>query len=77
MGNNKDPQIVNIDGTEYNLDDFTDQQKVLLEHCIDLDRKIGSCRFQLDQLSVGKDSFLNLLKQSLAEKKEVADEVVQ
>lgn len=77
MGNNKDPQIVNIDGTEYNLDDFTDQQKMLLEHCIDLDRKIGSCRFQLDQLSVGKDSFLNLLKQSLAEKKEVADEVVQ
>jgi hypothetical protein len=77
MGNNKDPQTVTIDGTEYNLNDFTDQQRMLLEHSMDLDRKIGSCRFQLDQLTVGKDAFLSLLKQSLAEKKEVADEVVQ
>ena len=65
MGNNKEPQLVNIDGTEYDFADLTDQQKVMLEHCIDLDRKIASCRFQLDQLSVGKDAFLNILKQSL------------
>ena len=65
MSNNKQTQLVNIDGTEYDLADLTDQQKVMFEHCIDLDRKIASCRFQLDQLSVGKDAFLTLLKQSL------------
>jgi hypothetical protein len=70
MGNNKDPQIVTIDGTEYDANTFTEQQKMLLEHCVDLERKIGSCRFQLDQLNVGKDAFLTLLKQSLAPKSE-------
>ena len=67
MGNNKEPQIVNVDGIEYDLADFTDQQKVMLEHCIDLDRKIGSCKFQLDQLNVGKDAFLTMLKSSLTQ----------
>ena len=65
MGNNKQPQIVTIDGTEYDPNDFTDQQRMLLEHCFDLDRKLASCRFQLDQLNVGKDAFLKMLKDSL------------
>ena len=65
MGNNKEPQIVTIDGKEYNLDDFTQEQKMMLDHCMDLDRKIASCQFQFDQLRVGKDAFLTLLKKSL------------
>lgn len=65
MGNNKEPQTVSIDGKEYNLDDFTQEQKMMLDHCMDLDRKIASCQFQFDQLRVGKDAFLALLKKSL------------
>ena len=65
MGNNKQPQTVSIEGKEYNLDDFTQEQRVMLEHCMDLDRKIGSCQFQFDQLRVGKDAFLKMLQQSL------------
>lgn len=65
MGNNKEPQTVSIEGKEYNLDDFTQEQRVMLEHCMDLDRKIGSCQFQFDQLRVGKDAFLKMLQQSL------------
>lgn len=65
MGNNKEPQTVSINGKEYNLEDFTQEQKVMLEHCMDLDRKIASCQFQFDQLRVGKDAFLNMLQQSL------------
>ena len=68
MGNNKEPQIVNVDGTEYEVDSFTDEQRMLLDHCVDLERKLASCRFQLDQLNVGKSAFLNLLKQSLQSK---------
>jgi hypothetical protein len=30
-----------------------------------LDRKIGSARFNLDQLQVGRDAFMGMLKQSL------------
>ena len=66
MGNNKQPQIVTIDGTEYDLETFTQEQRSLLEHCMDLDRKIASCQFQFDQLRVGKDAFLQMLKNSLA-----------
>jgi hypothetical protein len=38
---------------------------LLLNHTIDLDRKIGSTQFQLQQLQVGKDSFFKLLKEAL------------
>lgn len=65
MGNNKDPQTVSIEGKEYLLDDFTQEQRAMLEHCMDLDRKIASCQFQFDQLRVGKDAFLKMLQQSL------------
>jgi len=64
---NKQPQIVTIDGTEYDANDFTEQQTVLFHHCVDLDRKIGSTQFQLQQLNVGKDAFLTMLKEALKE----------
>jgi len=63
-------QTVSIDGTEYTEDQLTDQQKVLINHVGDLDRKIRSAQFNLDQLQVGRDAFMNMLKASL-------DEVVQ
>lgn len=66
MSKTNSPQIVTIDGTEFNANDFTEHQTALLQHCIDLDRKIGSTTFQLQQLQVGKDSFLKLLKDALA-----------
>lgn len=64
MGNNTKPQVV-IDGVEYDPSTFTDQQKMLLDHTADLERKVASARFNLDQLQVGRDAFLNMLKQSL------------
>ena len=69
MGNNTKPQLT-IDGVEYDVNALTDQQKILLDHVVDLERKVNSARFNLDQLSVGRDSFFNMLKQSLtADKK--------
>ena len=66
MSKQNSPQIVTIDGVEHDANDFTEHQTALLQHCIDLDRKIGSTQFQLQQLQVGKDSFLKLLKDALA-----------
>lgn len=66
MSNNTKPQVI-IDGVEYDPSTFTDQQKALLDHTADLERKVASARFNLDQLQVGRDAFLNMLKQSLAE----------
>ena len=68
---NKKPQIVTIDGTEYDANDFNEQEVTYLNHLMDLDRKIGSTQFQLQQLMVGKDAFLTMLKAELAKPKEV------
>ena len=74
----KKPNLISIDGVEHDLDAMDDQQKLLVNHCIDLDRKISNTAFQLDQLKVGKDAFLNMLKESLAKKPETtAVETVQ
>jgi len=59
MGNNTKPQLM-IDGIEYDIEKLNEQQKALLEHVVDLERKVASARFNLDQLSVGRDTFLNL-----------------
>lgn len=64
MGKNEKTPIV-IDGTEYTFEDMTDEQKLLVNHCADLDRKIQSAQFNLDQLRVGKDAFIAMLKNSL------------
>jgi hypothetical protein len=73
---NKKPQIVTIDGVEHDANTFTEQQVLLLNHCVDLDRKIGSTQFQLQQLQVGKDSFLKLLKEALATTEKVEAKAV-
>ena len=61
----KKTQTIVIDDVEHNLDDMTNEQKMLVNHCLDLDRKISSTQFNLDQLRVGKDAFVKMLKDSL------------
>lgn len=63
----KQPQTVTINGTDYTEDQLSDQQKVLINHIADLDRKIGSTQFNLDQLQVGRNAFMEMLTKSLAE----------
>ena len=62
---NQQSQIVSIDGVEYKVEDMTEQQQMLLNHVVDLDRKINSTKFQLDQLNVGKEAFFKMLKDQL------------
>lgn len=64
MGEKKTNPIV-IDGVEHEFESMTDEQKMLVNHCLDLDRKISSAQFNLDQLRVGKDAFVKMLKDSL------------
>lgn len=61
----KKPVTITINEVDYTEDQLTDEQKVLINHVADLDRKIGSTRFNLDQLQVGRDAFMNMLTASL------------
>jgi hypothetical protein len=70
MGEKKTTPVV-IDDKEYVLEDMTDQQRALLNHVADLDRKLASARFNVDQLQVGRDAFFSMLKQNLEQPDEV------
>jgi hypothetical protein len=62
----KETQTVEIDDVQYDIESFTDEQKAMLNHTADLDRKITSSQFNLEQLQFGKSAFVNALKDSLA-----------
>ena len=66
----KQTQTIMINDIEYTEDQLTDQQKVIINHIGDLDRKIRSTQFNLDQLTVGRDAFVNMLTASLANETE-------
>jgi hypothetical protein len=72
MGKNEKTPIT-IGEIEYQFEDLSAEQQVLFNHCLDLDRKIGSAQFNLDQLTVGKNAFFSLLKQSLETPVEVVE----
>ena len=69
MGNDKKTPV-SIDGVEYSFEDLTAEQQTLFNHCVDLDRKISSSAFNLDQLQVGKQAFIERLKANLEKKSE-------
>lgn len=54
-----------VDDVKYNLEDLTEQQAAMVNHLQDLERKISNARFNVDQLTVGKDAFVNMLAASL------------
>jgi hypothetical protein len=59
--------LITINDKEHNIDDFTDEQKIMLNHINDLSRKLDNARFNLDQLAVGRDAFVARLATSLEE----------
>ena len=64
---------VTIDGKEYAFEDMTQEQQTLVNHIADLDRKLNSTQFNLDQLKVGQQAFVQLLKQSLEKETKAAE----
>jgi len=73
MGKNEKTPIT-VNDKEYFIEDLNDQQQVLINHINDLDRKLASARFNVDQLVVGREAFVNLLAQSLEGAEEITDE---
>ena len=72
MSKKQKEQTVTIDDKEYNVADFSKEQLALVNHVADLDRKISSAQFNIDQLNVGRNAFMNMLTEALA-----VDEVIK
>ena len=68
MGKNEKTPII-IDNVEYQYEDMSEEQQLYVNHIADLDRKLTSARFNVDQLEVGKSAFVNMLTESLKEAK--------
>ena len=64
MGKNEKTPIT-VNDVEYKFEDMTEQEQAMVNHINDLDRKMASMRFNLDQLNVGRDAFVNMLTVSL------------
>jgi len=65
-------KTVTVNGETHNVEDLSEQQIAMVNHISDLDRKLASARFNVDQLQVGREAFVNLLASSL-EAKEAAE----
>ena len=60
-------QTVTINEVEHKVSDLTQEQLGMVNHVADLERKISSSQFNLDQLSIGREAFMNMLTKSLEE----------
>ena len=70
----KEKPVLNLDDKEYVIEDMTDEQKMMVNHINDLQNKQNTNQFMADQLSVGKEAFINMLRASL-EPEEVEGEI--
>ena len=69
----KEKTPITVNDKEYLVEDMTEQQVTMLNHVQDLDRKLANAQFNLDQLNVGREAFVNMLALSL-EKEETTEE---
>ena len=63
----KEKPVINLDDKEYVIEDMTDEQKMMVNHINDLQNKQNTNQFMADQLAVGKEAFVNMLRASLEE----------
>ena len=64
----REKPVLNLDDKEYVIEDMTDEQKTMVQHINDLQNKQNTNAFISDQLQVGKEAFINMLRKSLEEK---------
>jgi hypothetical protein len=62
----KEP-FLDIDGDTYSVDELDDNQKLMVQHLSDLNRKIDGATFNLQQLQFGRQAFVDALKASIDE----------
>jgi len=61
----EEKKVITIDDVEYTEDQLTDEAKACINHIGSLDQKIASSQFNLTQLQVGRQAFIDRLKEQL------------
>ena len=61
----KEKPVLKIDDKEYDIDSMTDEQKAMVNHIADLERKVSGSEFNLVQLRFGRQAFIDEIRASL------------
>ena len=67
-------QVITLFDKEYKESELSDEQKVMINHVADLERKIQSSEFNLQQLRFGKQAFVDALQASVDKESEESDQ---
>ena len=70
----KEKPVLSLDGDEYVIEDMTVEEKQMINHINDMQNKINTNLFIHEQLEVGKEAFISMLRTTLTEEK--VEEVV-
>ena len=70
----KEQPVLSLDGKEYVIEDMTVAEKQMINHINDMQNKINTNLFIHEQLEVGKEAFISMLRTTLTEEK--VEEVV-
>ena len=62
--------VLSLDGEEYVIEDMSDEQKQMINHINDMQNKLNTNAFIKEQLEVGKEAFINMLRGALEAKEE-------
>ena len=62
--------VLSLDGEEYVIEDMSDEQKQMINHINDMQNKLNTNAFMKEQLEVGKEAFINMLRGALEAKEE-------
>ena len=66
--------VITLFDKEYKESELSDEQKVMINHVADLERKIQSSEFNLQQLRFGKQAFVDALQASVNKQSEESDQ---
>ena len=70
MAKKEKKPVLNLDDKDYIIEDMTDEQKMMVKHINDIKNKQNSNQIITDQLYVGKESFIKMLRESLNSEEE-------
>ena len=67
-------KTITVNDQTHNIEDLTAVQVTMVNHLQDLERKLSSARFNVDQLTVGREAFIKLLEDSFNEEVVAAEQ---
>ena len=68
MAEKEKEKLINIFDKEYKESDLSDEQKAMVNHIDDLNRKIAGSEFNLVQLRFGRQAFVDALRVDIEKK---------